>query len=283
MKKVQLLLYIFITFFFFFCCEEVPPEINPVMGDQCGSGTAPVDDQPRQVLIEEFTGVTCVNCPAGSAAIEELIDEHGDQLIAISIHAGSFSDPYPESEEDFRTPEGSSILDFLGAPLGYPTAVVDRKIFEGEFDLQLFRSQWAGFIAEQLTEEPKVHIAIARDYDETSRELCVTVGIYVQETVEASDVRVSVMILEDDVVDVQLTPDGKDYEYKHKHVLRDMMTAFDGNLLSESLTQGAVIERDFNTILPEDYVAENCSIVAFVNLGGETKEVLQANKVKVVE
>ena len=65
--------------------------------------------------------------------------------------------------------------------------------------------------------------------------------------------------------------------------IKDMMTAFDGNLLSESLTQGAVIERDFNTILPEDYVAENCSIVAFVNLGGETKEVLQANKVKVVE
>ena len=283
MKKIQLLLYIFIAFFAIVGCEEVPPEINPSTGGQGGGGTTPVDDQPRQVLIEEFTGVTCVNCPAGSAAIEDLIDDHGDQLIAISIHAGSFSDPYPESEEDFRTPEGSNILEFLGSPLGYPTAVVDRKIFDGEFDLQLFRSQWAGFIAEQLTEEPKVRIAISRDFDETSRELGVTVGIYVQETVEASDVRVSVMILEDDVVDVQLTPDGKDYDYSHKHVLRDMMTAYDGNLLSEPLTQGAVIERDFNMTLPESFVAEHCSIVAFVNLGGETKEVLQANKVKVVE
>jgi hypothetical protein len=165
----------------FMACEEIAPEINPVMESDNDLVVEPVPNQQRQVLIEEFTGVTCVNCPAGSAAIEELLDEHGEQLVAISIHAGSFSNPYDDSLIDFRTPEGNNLLNFLGIPLGYPTAVVDRKKFEGEFDLQLFRSQWAGFIEEQMQEEPKVKIGIAKAFDAETRQLDVKVGLFIEE------------------------------------------------------------------------------------------------------
>jgi len=268
--------------FLFLSCEEIPPVISPNMGEPVDTSSN-VDDQPRQVLIEEFTGVRCVNCPAGSAVVENLLGTHGEQLVAISIHAGSFSPPYPESDYDFRTTEGDNLLSYLGQPLGYPTAVVDRKQFEGEFDLQLFSNQWPGFIAEQLLEAPKVRIGIDETYNPGSRELDVEVTIYVVETITEEDVRISVALTENDIADMQLTPDGKDSEYKHKHVLREMMTAYDGNQIGEPVVAGDEIVRNYSITLPEDYIASKCSVVAFVNLGGDTKEVLQAHEVKIEE
>ena len=138
MKKFLYLFFV-LSLGLFAGCEEISPEINPQMGPNTDpDDPSPVEDQPRQVLIEEFTGVRCVNCPDGSEAIETLLNIHGEQLVAVSIHSsGSFSVPNDENAYDFRTTEGDNILSFLGEPIGYPTAVVNRKKFPDEFDLQL--------------------------------------------------------------------------------------------------------------------------------------------------
>lgn len=120
MKKF--ILSFFLLSFLLSACEEIPPTLNPVDPNPGGGGA-----MPRKVLIEEFSGVKCVNCPAGSEAIENLIKIYGDQLIAISIHAGFFAPPYAESKYDFRSADGTNLLSYLGEPLGYPTAVVNRK------------------------------------------------------------------------------------------------------------------------------------------------------------
>jgi hypothetical protein len=242
-----------------------------------------VDDQEKQVLVEKFTGVACINCPAGSAVIEGLIETYNERLVAVSIHAGVFSEPYPENLYDFRVPEGLNIHEYVGLPQGYPSAVVDRKLFEGEADLQLFTSQWPGSVDTQMDMVPMVRIGVGKEFDTDSRQLDVGVAIHVDQTIEADDVRLSIAIIEDDVTDVQLTPDGKVEDYKHKHILRTMMTAFAGDKIIEPLNQGEVIERYYTITLSEDFVAENCLIVAYVNLGGENREVLQAEQVKIVE
>lgn len=272
-------------FAFFTSCEEIPPQINPQMGPiDNPNNPSPVDDQLRQVMIEEFTGVNCVNCPDGSQAIETLIDIHGERLVAVSIHSsGSFSRPIAESQYDFRTPEGDNLLSYLGAPIGYPTAVVNRKKFQDEFDLQLGKGQWAGYIVEELAIPPKVRIAIEPTYTEASRDLRTDVTLYVDEDISDPDVRLSVMILEDDIVDAQVTPEGTKEDYKHKHVLRDMLTNFDGDIISENLTANAEIEKSYDLNIPVGWVASNCKIVVFVSLGGQVKDVLQVHEVKMVE
>lgn len=265
-------------------CEEIPPEINPRMGGENPVEVTPVDSQQRQVLIEEFTGVRCVNCPAGSAAIEGLLADYGQRLVAISIHAGSFAPPYPGSE-DFRTDEGTNLLSYLGAPLGYPTAVVNRKKFDGEFDLQLGRTQWPGFIVDELGVPPKVKIDIQNAYSNEDRRLEVKVTLYVEENIGEEEVHISVAITENDIQELQLTPSSgtPDPNYKHKHVLRDMLTTYNGDRIDEALTAGAVIEKNYTITLPPGWVAENCEVVAFVNLDGDNKEVLQAHQAGVTE
>jgi hypothetical protein len=279
MKRLSILLAIVVLSF---GCEEIPPVITPVMQvESICDEPAPITDQQRQVLVEEFTGVRCVNCPAGSAALEELIGQHGDQLVAVSIHAGSFAPPYPESFDTLRTVKGEEILSFIGEPLGYPTAVVNRKKFPGGFNLQLPRNGWPGAIEQELQEDPRVLIDIKNNYDEATRELetCVTLQMMDDLSVEES-VFLTVMLIENNVVDLQLTPESSepDPNYVHKHVFRDVLTSAAGNLIQEEVTTGSFVQQSFAITLKEKYKADDCSIIAFVHLGGDTKVVLQAEK-----
>ncbi len=267
-----------------YACEEIPPIVTPVMdqGECPAVAASVVANQQRNVLIEEFTGVRCVNCPAGAQAIEALIAQHGNRLVAISIHAGFFSPPYPESLYDFRTSAGTQILTLLGEPLGYPTAVVNRRKFPGEFDLQLGQSQWPGFVQQELALPPKVKLAINRNFNAVTRDLTVDVSVLVQETLTDPDVRLSVAIVEDNISDYQLTPAGKQADYIHKHVLRSMLTNASGNLLQEDLSAGSRFCKRYTATIPEAWKAGDCKIVAFVSLGGASKDVLQVVQAKMV-
>lgn len=266
-----------------FSCDEVAPVLNPG-GDGPGE-EVPVEDQMRQVLIEEFTGVRCVNCPAGSEAIDVLLNTYGQRLVAVSIHAGFFAVPYSESDSELETSAGSSILSLLGEPLGFPTAVVNRKHFDGEENRQIGQSSWPGYIAQELAGDPEVKIDIVPNYNEATRELAVDVDLYVEEDIAADDIRLTVFITESNIVDPQLKPGSStpDYNYVHKHALRDVITAFDGNILSETFTAGAVVSRSYTSTLPTLWNANECHIVAFVHQGGSTLDVIQAHQVDVVE
>ncbi len=267
-------------------CEEIPPVVTPAGPQEiCGGATRDlVADQKRQVLIEEFTGVQCVNCPAGSKAIQDLIDIHGKQLIAVSIHAGSFSPPYDESLYDFRTEDGSELIDFLGNPIGYPTAVINRKIFEGEFDLQLGRNLWPGFVVQEKNVDPVVKIQISKSFESTTRQLDTEVTVFVEEDLSVYEgIRLTVMVTENEVADFQLTPDGLQADYVHQHILRDVLTNFSGIAPEGEITAGAIFCNSFSTVLPAEWLAENIDLIAFVSVAGESKEVLQAHKVRLLE
>ena len=260
-------------------CKEIPPEITPAR-DGGGPIDTPVSEQKRQVLIEEFSGVRCVNCPAGSDAIQVLLDIYGPQLIPVNIHAGFFAEPYPESRYDLQTQAGYGILEYLGQPLGFPTAVINRKQFPGEDNLQLTQRSWAGYIAEELLSSPKVKIDIRHQLNATDRSMAVDVDLYIEEDITDTDVRLSVFITEDGITDFQLTPEGKVGNYRHLHVFRDALTDTKGSRLDETLSAGGRIDHRFNATIPENWVMENCEIIAFVHLDGDTREVLQAHRVK---
>ena len=260
-------------------CEEIGPEINP-------GGGVPIDtsgQQQRIVLLEEFTGVRCVNCPAASTFIEELKNIYGDRLVVMAIHAGIFSFPYPESQHDFRTSDGDNIQSLLGEPVGYPSGVVNRKQFPDEPSLQLGQAQWAGYIAQEAAEPPLVLLDIEKTLNPATNLLTVTLSIVPTADISAPDVRYNLALTESNIQDVQLAPQGKVMDYTHKRVFRTMLTAFDGNLVTEPLLAGDTITKTVAGTLDAGWSPENCRIIGFVNLGGENKDVLQAIEVPVVD
>lgn len=263
-------------------CEEIPPVINPFNGEP-GDTIVDIENQKRQVLIEEFTGVRCVQCPAGSAEIATLLAIHGHQLVAVSIHAGDFAPPFTQSLHDFRTTEGEALINFLGPPISYPSAVINRKLFEGENDLILGRNDWAGYIETEKALDPKVKIALKADFNETTRKLDLEVKLYPQEDILDPDVRISILLTESNIQDIQDTPDGKINDYVHKHVLRGMLTNYLGEAITETLTAGNIVTKTYSYTVPAAWKEGDMEAVAFVHLGGSTKEVLQAIGTEIIQ
>jgi hypothetical protein len=259
-------------------CTEIPPVINPL-----GQSEQPVDSTARKVLIEEFTGVRCVNCPAGTAEVLRLQEQYQGQVIAVALHAGSFAQPYPDSRLDFRIPETASLLTYLKSPLGYPSAVVNRRLFDGERDLQLSKSLWPVFVEEEASRPAEVRLELLVQYDDADREVFVEVAMTALEEITVEPLKISVMLVEDRVADVQLTPEGKQSDYVHRHNLRDMLTAFNGNGINGGLPLAETTNRNYFYTLSPEWRAEECAIIAFVHLDGEVKDVLQVEKRKLIE
>ena len=68
----------------------------------------------KKVLIEDFTGHLCTNCPEAAREISAIHDVYGDQIIALAIHVSAdFARPKNASPDssyhyDFRTEWGNN-------------------------------------------------------------------------------------------------------------------------------------------------------------------------------
>lgn len=68
----------------------------------------------KRVVLEEYTGRSCGNCPLGIIAIEKIQERYGDSFIPISIHTYN-NDPLSNGLSNYTSSLG---LDQLGAPSG---------------------------------------------------------------------------------------------------------------------------------------------------------------------
>ncbi len=244
-----------------------------------------VPEGDRVILLEEFTGKGCTNCPKGSREIENLLTLFPDNLVAVSLHAGFFANPaiFPLGQYDLRTDEGEVIIDYLGLPDGYPSGVVNRTLFNGT--RQLGANEWSSAISQQIQVAPAVDLAIIKEYNEATRELVVTVNGIGKEVVTGS-ITLSVMLTESGIIDAQDDQEagGIVLDYVHKHVLRDMMTPATGESIVSNISVGQTISQTYSITLDPSWVADNMEIIAFVsNVNGSIYPVLQAAHVGVTE
>lgn len=251
--------------YLFTACTEIAPVV-PALGD-------------RKVLVEEFTGVRCVNCPAGASELENLRGVYGERLVVVSVHAGDFAPPFSDSRFDFRTAEGDALEKRLGAPLGYPTAVINRKQFSGQTGLQVGRSTWAGLIAAETKAASAVNFSFEKTYNPTTRQFQISIKAVENTPNALKNAVFSAMITEDNIVDTQETPTGKKSDYKHRHVFR----TFAANDVAVNPTGLSQVAYSFNGVLKPTWLAENCSIVLVLSQkNGAVQEVLQVSEVKII-
>ena len=265
-------------------CNENKPVI-PCLS--CGGTTTPIPPETvvKKVLMEEFTGVRCVNCPQAKTEIANLQSEalFGKNFIAVSYHAGFFSRPYNDSKNDYRTNQGDDIIEFLDQPIGFPSGVINRKLFSGEEDLQIESfATWGGFVGQELEETAEMALDLETTYNTSSRVLNVSIDITPLQNIN-EPLNLSILITENDIVDVQLTPDGIVEDYAQTHVFRAMLTNTFGDPINEVLVANQPISNIYSFTLPSEWVAENCYVVAFVHHAEQSKEVLQVEEVAIIE
>lgn len=230
------------------------------------------------VILEEYTGIYCVNCPDGhKVANTYKASKPKGSVILVNIHTSSFADATP----DYRTADGDAIARIPGTGItGYPQGSINRHDF-GSGSTAMSRSKWASSANTILSQASPVNVAVRANINPATRELEVEVKAYytAAETVEN---KLTVMLIEDSLYSDQVgdtyypemvTPAG----YTHLHMLRDVITpAATGELISPT-TKGTTITKKYTATIPADYKGvkaniKNMSVVAFVAQGN--KEIL---------
>lgn len=200
----------------------------------------------KNILIEDFTGMNCVNCPSAAAQIKQLQAAYEGRIVPVAIHpeiTGFFG---PLANE-----LGTTYAEHFGIQ-SLPKGMVDRQAPE-DFD------NWATTVANRtLASVPEMGIAVEADYAETGRTLEVSVSCVANESVAGN---LQVWITESNIIGFQLTDKGMNQQYTHNHVLRAAMNGTWGEAVVVSETP---VSKTYSYAIPNEWNAENLAIVAFV-------------------
>jgi len=278
MKNLRIFILLIIAGYFIQSCDKIDPPYKKDGGSadttECPLPEFPVNNNPvRKVLMEEFTGHQCPNCPKGQQKIKELAAKYGDQLNVVAIHAGVFAelDPTHGYTNDFRTPEGTKINDdFDAGNLGYPSGMVNRVVKAPPDNRILSRYEWEGAMDTMMTTAPYFDIQIITDYNEADRKLCTHVQTEFLQDI-TKEVNLVIYILEDSIVSKQtnndptIGPTPAIDDYVHMHVLRGTVSGAYGKPLStETVDQGSKMIKSYKTILPAEWNEKHISVLAYV-------------------
>jgi len=224
----------------------------------------------KQVLLEDYTGHKCVNCPEWAIFAHDLAEELDHKLVIIGIHAGFYATPDPSGDftADLRTTSGEELYnDFL--IFANPIGMIDRVEQNG--NLQIFPDNWENVIDQQLSLGSVASITIRNKYFPNLNTVIINIDATATSDL-AGKYKMCVFITEDHVVSPQKnnnpeigpTPDWLDYE--HMSLLRDDINTTYGTYLSANgeLVTGEVYNKEFIYQLDESWVAENCNIVVYL-------------------
>ncbi|RYD52273.1 MAG: Omp28-related outer membrane protein [Sphingobacteriales bacterium] len=262
------------------CEKELGPAINfnPAAVDT--TYVAPVEAATlRRVLVEEFTGVTCPNCPAGHLIIKNLIEGNPGRISAIGFQPFNIAQANPSKETriDNRTQKGTDLSNTTFGSIPFlPCASIDRV--KAQNSLLSQPSQWTLKVTDRMKIAAPMNIDITSTYDSTTRELKLKVHMAYTADVTTKN-GLTVALVENHVVDAQESTNTIYDEYDHEHVFRDFLTATAGDAFLNDYptkTAGRVVDRYFTYTVDAKWKPENCVIVAYVhNAETDNIELLQ--------
>ncbi len=208
----------------------------------------------RAVLVEDFTGQRCINCPSAADEIKQLQAQYGsDKVIAVSIHGGSMAQYSTSKVVGLRTPLGDEYNDYWNIE-SWPAGLVDRRGPVATFD------QWAAQVRNELERTSPVGLHLVTTYDTTSRTLTIVTTTECSTSLAG---QLQLWITEDDITAPQQMPDGTfNATYLHQHVLRAAVNGSWGEAVS--LKEGETSSFTHTITLDESWDAQHISVVAFI-------------------
>lgn len=264
MKLFHTLIALSLSALTFTACDEMD-------SDKRFSGPIEVEAK-KNVLVEDFTGQKCINCPKAAEEIARLQQVYGERLIAVSIHGGSLSLSENASPAGLANTQGDDYVSHWGIN-SFPKGWVDRSGATIDFE------QWGASIVNRFSVAPKVDIVVTPTTTVDANTTSVAFNVDVT-GLENAQGKLQVWLTESNVKAIQLMPDGeRNKDYLHNHVFRasvsapygDDMTIVKGETQSKSYTYSFPDFTNLKNKTP--WNPQNMAIVAFFY--NETDGVMQ--------
>lgn len=208
----------------------------------------------RKVLVEEFTGQFCVNCPDGHAMIRNIKSLYGDNVITVSIHAGQLAWD-DAANGGLKTAEGDEYANEWKV-ISYPSIVVNHS---GSPISNM--AQWQDAVQRAMGKDANVDIDLAATLSDDGKTIYVNSKMLPDGNVNA---KYQIWLTESNIVAFQqdMTSVGYDLNYVHNHVYRSSVNGIKG----EAVSLAASIYSEFADTIEIDanWNVENLSVVAFL-------------------
>jgi len=278
-------------------CKEVGPSVNLTPESKgnydsvytlTGTEIASLSPDPHNVLVEEFSGQKCNNCPAAHTVVDNNILANPGRVNAIVL--------YPTVQPQAIPPDGAiydfrdSICEEIGDKiyngiLGLPSGGIDRTPVAGA--ISLYSNSWSDAITKQKGLIDSVNMTLKSSFDTATMTATIVVKVTYLQSVSTKQ-NLTVVLTEDEMVDKQEFPGGVHDGYVFTDVFRDMISPHPhGGPIMDTIatkTKGMTLQRTFSYKLRTKtpaIVPANCHVVAFVNsVNGTDQRVWQSVKTK---
>lgn len=230
--------------------------------------------QTRKVLLEEFTGAHCGNCPMAGYTLDSLLGIYPD-LIGVSLHSYGVVDAmfFPQIDT-------IGIAYAPGAPLG----AIDRIYNSSWGYVAEMTTNWGASIQTRLAVPPELSISLSSTWNVATRLISAQINTSILTNLPAGDYRFNLYVVEDSV-----TGSGSGYDqvnlyngivgnpfygmgdpiigYVHHHVVRAILPQAWGQagIISAAPTVGQNFTTTINYTLPAGYDETKIKLVAFVS------------------
>lgn len=253
---------------------------------------------PHMILVDDFTGASCSNCPAAHEVLNNLETQYSNRLAILGLHIFNFgqANPYDDPQGhythkyDFRTQVATDIANTIfGGVNAMPAAGFDRRnsigngILNPPTDNLAVSQLWANIVNGLTDTISPINLTVKSSLNTAGDTAYIVVRAAYTKAVSAKNT-LSVAITESNLLDLQEDPgapnDTFDIDYPFNDVVRDFVSATMGSPMLDSLSTkeaGRVFTRSFLYKVDPSWKAANCKVVAFVaNAETGDKHVLQA-------
>lgn len=228
----------------------------------------------QRAFLEKYTGVACKNCPAADDIIHAAMEKYGDRLNVASVHYSDFADPLRSSDPDLRTEKGNTWGEtFVGTSPSLPAALLNRMNTGSGWDIF---NPGAGFDDKvDAILELESPIGILMEANEGSN--CYYADVHLQffENFDASNLSLTVLIIEDDIHTSQIRGKEQLNDYQQNHVLRQIITDAWGMDIDADGRAGTKRMVRLEYQLPEQCNPANCKMIGFVSYKN-SKEIINS-------
>jgi len=247
----------------------------------------------KKVLVEDFTGHKCPNCPDAARELDAIHDIYGEQIIGMAIHVSAFAKPNHSSQEgyqyDFRTKWGHDWDAFYGiSAMGLPRGMVNRIGYPDNH--RLSKDEWAAEVSNELNKEVDFGITINTTTNS------ITIDSKVLNNING-DYNLAVCLTESNIINWQKDGGENVEDYIHNHVLRtvlkdeslssssnyiagqqiETLINYDLATLEQSNVDYSANTAELGNGIAGEWEAENMSVVAYI-YNTTTKEIMQVEE-----
>jgi thiol-disulfide isomerase/thioredoxin len=245
--------------------------------------------QSPLVLLEEYTGHWCGNCPDAARQAKKLDSAYAGKLHVMAIHAGFFAEPRNNPDgsfaADYRCQAGDDLDTKFKVSESVPKGLINRGRFGGNSVALLSSSSWDAKITEILARPASDFTLYLNPFFDDSLGQFYAISHLKMRNPVSTPLRVALYLLEDSIVDWQL-----DYKanpqlnpnYLHRHMLRDAFTPVGGseNPGAGPYPSGKIATGRWVCSLRNGINRMHCAVVAIV-YREDNDEILQAVEMEI--